>query len=116
MFVGVESALWSLLLSLAICVAAVSVFTAHPMLLLPVLITILGKRLVTQKWILKWNIQAWVGIMCVMCGSLDQQKYISRINLTGCPLSVCCCSQNPIATGINNNLRACELHAENVKF
>uniref|UniRef100_A0A3Q3EJH8 Dispatched RND transporter family member 3 n=1 Tax=Labrus bergylta TaxID=56723 RepID=A0A3Q3EJH8_9LABR len=31
-----------LLLSLAICVAAVSVFTAHPLLLLPVLITILG--------------------------------------------------------------------------
>ncbi|KAM9393284.1 protein dispatched homolog 3 [Pholidichthys leucotaenia] len=40
--IGVESALWSLLLSLAICVAAVSVFTAHPLLLLPVLITILG--------------------------------------------------------------------------
>lgn len=40
---GVESALWSLLLSLAICVATVSVFTAHPLLLLPVLITILGK-------------------------------------------------------------------------
>lgn len=39
-----ESALWSLLLSLAICVAAVSVFTAHLLLLLPVLITILGKR------------------------------------------------------------------------
>lgn len=44
MLVGVESALWSLLLSLAICVAAVSVFTAHPLLLLPVLITIIGKR------------------------------------------------------------------------
>lgn len=41
--VGVESALWSLLLSLAICVAAVSVFTAHPLLLLPVLSTILGR-------------------------------------------------------------------------
>ncbi|AWP06850.1 putative patched domain-containing protein 2 [Scophthalmus maximus] len=40
--IGVESALWSLLLSLGICVAAVSVFTAHPLLLLPVLITILG--------------------------------------------------------------------------
>ncbi|XP_054629866.1 protein dispatched homolog 3 [Dunckerocampus dactyliophorus] len=40
--IGVESALWSLLLSLAICVAAVSVFTAHLFLLLPVLITILG--------------------------------------------------------------------------
>lgn len=42
---GVESALWSLLLSLAICVAAVSVFTAHPLLLLPVLSTILGNHL-----------------------------------------------------------------------
>ncbi|CAL9708412.1 unnamed protein product [Knipowitschia caucasica] len=40
--IGVESALWSLLLSLAICVAAVSVFTAHLLLLLPVLVTILG--------------------------------------------------------------------------
>uniref|UniRef100_A0A3Q1I8V3 SSD domain-containing protein n=1 Tax=Anabas testudineus TaxID=64144 RepID=A0A3Q1I8V3_ANATE len=40
--IGVESALWSLLLSLGICVAAVSVFTAHPLLLLPVLITIVG--------------------------------------------------------------------------
>ena len=40
---GVESALWSLLLSLAICVAAVSVFTAHLLLLLPILLTILGK-------------------------------------------------------------------------
>jgi hypothetical protein len=40
---GVESALWSLLLSLAICVAAVSVFTAHLLLLLPILLTILGR-------------------------------------------------------------------------
>ncbi|KAM4579021.1 protein dispatched homolog 3 isoform 2-T3 [Fundulus diaphanus] len=40
--IGVESALSSLLLSLAICVAAVSVFTAHHLLLLPVLITIIG--------------------------------------------------------------------------
>uniref|UniRef100_A0A8C5FR02 Dispatched RND transporter family member 3 n=1 Tax=Gadus morhua TaxID=8049 RepID=A0A8C5FR02_GADMO len=40
--IGVESALWSLLLSLAICVAAVSVFTAHLLLLLPILLTILG--------------------------------------------------------------------------
>lgn len=45
MYVGVESALWSLMLSLAICVAAVSVFTAHPLLLLPVLITIIGKKI-----------------------------------------------------------------------
>lgn len=72
LLVGVESALWSLLLSLAICVAAVSVFTAHPLLLLPVLITILGKiwsRMFgsdTQKCILKLNIWAWVGITCVI--------------------------------------------------
>ncbi|KAG7480738.1 hypothetical protein MATL_G00059490 [Megalops atlanticus] len=39
---GVESALYSLLLSLAICIAAVSIFTAHPLLLLPILLTILG--------------------------------------------------------------------------
>ncbi|MBN3322038.1 DISP3 protein, partial [Atractosteus spatula] len=38
----VQSALYSLLLSLAICIAAVSVFTAHLRLLLPVLLTILG--------------------------------------------------------------------------
>jgi hypothetical protein len=46
--VGVESALCSLLLSLAICVAAVSVFTAHPLLLLPILLTILGKILLIK--------------------------------------------------------------------
>jgi len=40
--VGVESALYSLLLSLAICIAAVAVFTAHPLLLLPILLSILG--------------------------------------------------------------------------
>ncbi|XP_037114469.1 LOW QUALITY PROTEIN: protein dispatched homolog 3 [Syngnathus acus] len=40
--ISVESALWSLLLSLVICVATVSVFTAHLLLLLPVLLTILG--------------------------------------------------------------------------
>lgn len=52
LFVGVESALWSLLLSLAICVAAVSVFTAHLLLLLPVLITILGK---TRSCVFRWG-------------------------------------------------------------
>lgn len=67
LYLGVESALWSLLLSLAICVAAVSVFTAHPLLLLPVLITILGKI-----WSCMWHSEmyhktwAWIGIMCVI--------------------------------------------------
>lgn len=40
---GVESALYSLLLSLAICIASVAVFTVHPLLLLPILLSILGK-------------------------------------------------------------------------
>ncbi|XP_076846306.1 protein dispatched homolog 3 [Brachyhypopomus gauderio] len=40
--IGVESALYSLLLSLAICIASVAVFTAHPLLLLPILLSILG--------------------------------------------------------------------------
>lgn len=66
-----ESALWSLLLSLAICVAAVSVFTAHPLLLLPVLITILGKRLyihvrTSLEIDFKSDYPARVGVVCVM--------------------------------------------------
>ncbi|XP_054857889.1 protein dispatched homolog 3 [Eublepharis macularius] len=40
--IGVQSALYGLILSLAICVAAVAVFTTHVLLLLPVLLTILG--------------------------------------------------------------------------
>ncbi len=81
LFVGVESALWSLLLSLAICVAAVSVFTAHPLLLLPVLITILGKRWSctlgsdTQKCGLKLNYQAWAGIICGIMSSGPPQEW-----------------------------------------
>ncbi|KAL8198300.1 UNVERIFIED_CONTAM: Protein dispatched 3, partial [Gekko kuhli] len=39
---GVQSALYGLILSLGICVAAVAVFTTHVLLLLPVLLTILG--------------------------------------------------------------------------
>lgn len=39
---GVQSALYGLILSLVICVAAVAVFTTHILLLLPVLLTILG--------------------------------------------------------------------------
>uniref|UniRef100_A0A4W3GM28 Dispatched RND transporter family member 3 n=1 Tax=Callorhinchus milii TaxID=7868 RepID=A0A4W3GM28_CALMI len=40
--IGVQSALYSLILSLVICIAAVAIFTTHLMLLLPVLLTILG--------------------------------------------------------------------------
>nr|XP_020637822.1 protein dispatched homolog 3 isoform X2 [Pogona vitticeps] len=40
--IGVQSALYGLILSLVICVAAVALFTTHVLLLLPVLLTILG--------------------------------------------------------------------------
>nr|XP_048680823.1 protein dispatched homolog 3 isoform X1 [Caretta caretta] len=40
--IGVQSALYGLILSLVICVAAVAVFTTHLLLLLPVLLSILG--------------------------------------------------------------------------
>uniref|UniRef100_A0ABM5EKD7 Protein dispatched homolog 3 n=1 Tax=Pogona vitticeps TaxID=103695 RepID=A0ABM5EKD7_9SAUR len=40
--IGVQSALYGLILSLVICVAAVALFTTHILLLLPVLLTILG--------------------------------------------------------------------------
>ncbi|XP_020037246.2 protein dispatched homolog 3 isoform X2 [Castor canadensis] len=40
--IGVQSALYGLVLSLLICIAAVAVFTTHVLLLLPVLLSILG--------------------------------------------------------------------------
>ncbi|XP_064381673.1 protein dispatched homolog 3 isoform X1 [Dromaius novaehollandiae] len=40
--IGVQSALYGLILSLVICVAAVAIFTTHILLLLPVLLSILG--------------------------------------------------------------------------
>ncbi|XP_067328868.1 protein dispatched homolog 3 isoform X1 [Anolis sagrei] len=40
--IGVQSALYGLILSLVICVAAVALFTTHVLLLVPVLLTILG--------------------------------------------------------------------------
>ncbi|XP_042344435.1 protein dispatched homolog 3 isoform X2 [Plectropomus leopardus] len=70
--IGVESALWSLLLSLAICVAAVSVFTAHPLLLLPVLITILGVicLVVAVMYWLGWEMGAVEAIsLSILVGS-----------------------------------------------
>ncbi|XP_023273913.1 protein dispatched homolog 3 isoform X1 [Seriola lalandi dorsalis] len=70
--IGVENALWSLLLSLAICVAAVSVFTAHPLLLLPVLITILGVicLVVAVMYWLGWEMGAVEAIsLSILVGS-----------------------------------------------
>uniref|UniRef100_A0A671VCM8 Dispatched RND transporter family member 3 n=1 Tax=Sparus aurata TaxID=8175 RepID=A0A671VCM8_SPAAU len=70
--IGVESALWSLLLSLAICVAAVSVFTAHLLLLLPVLITILGVicLVVALMYWLGWEMGAVEAIsLSILVGS-----------------------------------------------
>ncbi|XP_029366152.1 protein dispatched homolog 3 [Echeneis naucrates] len=70
--IGVESALWSLLLSLAICVAAVSVFTAHPLLLLPVLTTILGVicLVVALMYWLGWEMGAVEAIsLSILVGS-----------------------------------------------
>uniref|UniRef100_A0A3Q2E024 Dispatched RND transporter family member 3 n=1 Tax=Cyprinodon variegatus TaxID=28743 RepID=A0A3Q2E024_CYPVA len=70
--IGVESALWSLLLSLGICVAAVSVFTAHPLLLLPVLITIIGVicLVVAVMYWLGWEMGAVEAIsLSILVGS-----------------------------------------------
>ncbi|XP_058493057.1 protein dispatched homolog 3 isoform X2 [Solea solea] len=70
--IGVESALWSLLLSLVICVAAVSVFTAHLLLLLPVLITILGVicLVVALMYWLGWEMGAVEAIsLSILVGS-----------------------------------------------
>ncbi|XP_061762057.1 protein dispatched homolog 3 [Nerophis ophidion] len=69
---GVESALWSLLLSLAICVASVSVFTAHLFLLLPVLVTILGVVCVVGAFMywLGWELGAVEAIsLSILVGS-----------------------------------------------
>ncbi|XP_034025858.1 protein dispatched homolog 3 [Thalassophryne amazonica] len=70
--IGVESAFWSLLLSLAICVGAVSVFTAHALLLLPVLITILGVicLVVAVMYWLGWEMGAVEAIsLSILVGS-----------------------------------------------
>ncbi|KAL4623065.1 hypothetical protein GN956_G19313 [Arapaima gigas] len=69
---GVESALYSLLLSLAICIAAVSVFTAHPLLLLPILLTILGVicLVVAVMYWLGWEMGAVEAIsLSILVGS-----------------------------------------------
>uniref|UniRef100_A0A1A8K964 Patched domain containing 2 n=1 Tax=Nothobranchius kuhntae TaxID=321403 RepID=A0A1A8K964_NOTKU len=70
--IGVESALWSLLLSLAICVATVSVFTSHPLLLLPVLVTIVGVicLVVAVMYWLGWEMGAVEAIsLSILVGS-----------------------------------------------
>ncbi|XP_028314353.1 protein dispatched homolog 3 [Gouania willdenowi] len=70
--IGVESALWSLLLSLAICLAAVAVFTAHLLLLLPILITILGVicLVVAVMYWLGWEMGAVEAIsLSILVGS-----------------------------------------------
>ncbi|XP_030636081.1 protein dispatched homolog 3 [Chanos chanos] len=70
--IGVESALCSLLLSLAICVTSVSVFTAHPLLLLPVLLSILGVvcLVVAVMYWLGWEMGAVEAIsLSILVGS-----------------------------------------------
>ncbi|XP_042564100.1 protein dispatched homolog 3 [Clupea harengus] len=70
--IGVESALYSLLLSLVICVAAVSVFTAHLLLLLPILLSILGVvcTVVAIMYWLGWEMGAVEAIsLSILVGS-----------------------------------------------
>ncbi|XP_035392183.1 protein dispatched homolog 3 [Electrophorus electricus] len=70
--IGVESALYSLLLSLAICIASVAVFTAHPLLLLPILLSILGVvgLVVAVMYWLGWEMGAVEAIsLSILVGS-----------------------------------------------
>ncbi|XP_051963996.1 protein dispatched homolog 3-like [Xyrauchen texanus] len=70
--IGVESALYSLLLSLAICIASVAVFTAHPLLLLPILMSILGMvcLVVAMMYWLGWEMGAVEAIsLSILVGS-----------------------------------------------
>ncbi|KAA0713652.1 Protein dispatched -like protein 3 [Triplophysa tibetana] len=69
---SVESALYSLLLSLAICIASVAVFTAHPLLLLPILLSILGMvcLVVAVMYWLGWEMGAVEAIsLSILVGS-----------------------------------------------
>ncbi|KTG00691.1 hypothetical protein cypCar_00044211 [Cyprinus carpio] len=68
----VESALYSLLLSLAICIASVAVFTAHLLLLLPILLSILGMvcLVVAVMYWLGWEMGAVEAIsLSILVGS-----------------------------------------------
>ncbi|KAF7694936.1 protein dispatched homolog 3 [Silurus meridionalis] len=70
--IGVESALYSLLLSLAICIASVAVFTVHPLLLLPILLSILGVvcMVVALMYWLGWEMGAVEAIsLSILVGS-----------------------------------------------
>ncbi|XP_026781706.3 protein dispatched homolog 3 [Pangasianodon hypophthalmus] len=70
--IGVESALYSLLLSLAICIASVAVFTVHPLLLLPILFSILGVvcMVVAVMYWLGWEMGAVEAIsLSILVGS-----------------------------------------------
>nr|DBA16555.1 TPA: hypothetical protein GDO54_003936 [Pyxicephalus adspersus] len=70
--IGVQSALYGLILSLVICVAAVAIFTTHIFLLLPVLLTILGVvcLVVTIMYWLGWEMGAVEAIsLSILVGS-----------------------------------------------
>ncbi|XP_032903904.1 protein dispatched homolog 3 [Amblyraja radiata] len=70
--IGVQSALYSLMLSLIICVAAVAIFTTHILLLLPVLMTILGVicLMVALMYWLGWEMGAVEAIsLSILMGS-----------------------------------------------
>ncbi|MEE6485224.1 hypothetical protein FKM82_014215 [Ascaphus truei] len=70
--IGVQSALYGLILSLVICVAAVAIFTTHILLLLPVLLTILGVvcLVVTIMYWLGWEMGAVEAIsLSILVGS-----------------------------------------------
>ncbi|XP_069803447.1 protein dispatched homolog 3 [Dendropsophus ebraccatus] len=70
--IGVQSALYGLILSLAICVTAVAIFTTHALLLIPVLLTILGVvcLVVTIMYWLGWEMGAVEAIsLSILVGS-----------------------------------------------
>ncbi|CAH2320554.1 patched domain-containing 2 isoform X2 [Pelobates cultripes] len=70
--IGVQSALYGLILSLVICVAAVAIFTTHVLLLIPVLLTILGVvcLVVTIMYWLGWEMGAVEAIsLSILVGS-----------------------------------------------
>ncbi|XP_028596478.2 protein dispatched homolog 3 isoform X1 [Podarcis muralis] len=70
--IGVQSALYGLILSLVICVAAVAIFTTHVLLLLSVLLTILGVvcLVVTIMYLSGWEMGAVEAIsLSILVGS-----------------------------------------------
>uniref|UniRef100_A0A674F741 Dispatched RND transporter family member 3 n=1 Tax=Salmo trutta TaxID=8032 RepID=A0A674F741_SALTR len=85
---SVESALCSLLLSLAICVAAVSVFTTHTLLLLPILLTIMGVICLVvaiMNW-LGWELGAMEAIsLSILVGSSVEGYLLAGETLPSTP-------------------------------